>query len=659
MRRFSIKSILLSLLVVSSLALVFHPPAVVRGQILPFVGVWSDTYSSSNVTDASLGLGSTLTFEVNVTDAPNFNGYEFTLFYDPGFLKAQSIDFTTGTVFSAPFVARNDLGSAGIVAVSVVNLGSIFSGGSGTLLHLKFLVTGVGVSPLTLAAGIGSPSTGAQSWTRLVMGLQPIDVVTSDGYFKNEGSPLGPESSFTFDPISPLLGETVIFDGSSSFDHDNDTGPNGGLASYGWDFGDGFSTTTTFPVMSHRFGMFQPPPGYAGKFSVRLTVTDSNDMFEAMIVHTVDVSTVLPSTADFDVSTTPDSVSFLPGGRLSASAFFQSVGGFKGNVAVTARVIPSIANGPFVSVSPSSVSVPIGLSAVSTVSVVTTISTIPGSYDVIVTGSNGLLSRSSIISLSVVKTSVFPTISVRSSFTSGSSTPLKIDSTGNPSVDVVLAHGVVRSTNPGQIFAQVNVTNTGTVTFSSLHVTQRLPVDWVLSPQTSQSNARIHVYFQFENGTLLEITGQVSITLSGLNPQTIDLVIPDLTKSLAGKPLNQGESILLSAKLEYGLVGKVLSPGTFPLTYTSEAQATAWMQVSFTGIKASASSSASFNANAKLMGDVNGDHEVDIVDLALVGYFFGSKLGSPTWNSAADIDNNRRIDIQDLAIVGFSFGDSY
>jgi len=57
-----------------------------------------------------------------------------------------------------------------------------------------------------------------------------------------------------------------------------------------------------------------------------------------------------------------------------------------------------------------------------------------------------------------------------------------------------------------------------------------------------------------------------------------------------------------------------------------------------------------------LVGDVNGDCKVDIVDLAKVGAAFGSTPSSPNWNPAADLDHNGKVDIVDLVIVASRFG---
>ena len=61
-------------------------------------------------------------------------------------------------------------------------------------------------------------------------------------------------------PYSGILGEPVFFDGSGSYD------PDGTIASYAWDFGDGSSGTG--PTPTHTYD--------AGTFTVSLTVTDDD-----------------------------------------------------------------------------------------------------------------------------------------------------------------------------------------------------------------------------------------------------------------------------------------------------------------------------------------------------------------------------------------------
>lgn len=631
---------------------------------LPVVGVWSDSYGSANVTDTTLVVGSMVTFEMNVTGAPPFNGYELTLYYDPGYLKAQSDDFATGTVFNAPLVAKNDLSQPGTVAVAVVNLGSSFNLGSGTLFHITFLVTNIGVSPLTLAQGIGNPGVGAQSWTRLVLGFATIDVTTTDGYFKNDLSRTGPVPVFNTTPTNPLQGETIIFDSSASFDPENMTGPSRGISQYIWDFGDGTSFGTLFPAISHRFGGIQPV-GFTGNFSVRLTVVNNNNrVFEGMITDRLAVSTNPPPATNFGLATIEGGdgsppIVFGSGGSSTSSVAVQSLGGFQGNVSVTSLVVPTVPDGPDVSFAPSLLQVSSGSRVQTFMTVTTSLNTPPGNYGIIITGNGGGLSNSILVSLTILKSTSFPRITVRNFFTDGSGSRLPVDSTGSPSVNVVLAHGTVRSTNPGQVLAWTNLTNTGTVSFSSLRMETQLPSDWTVSQPNQHSVKDVFVFFEFGNRTILDITRSVSVSVSGSSPETVDLTVNNLTGTPAGTTLDPHDSLLLSVKLDYALVGTRHLPSNFPVTYQTNAIGIAWSLENFAGVTVSATGSAIFNANAKVLGDVNGDLTVNILDLALVAYSFNSTPGTANWNPAANLEGSGKIDIGDLAIVASNFGDSY
>ena len=55
--------------------------------------------------------------------------------------------------------------------------------------------------------------------------------------------------------------------------------------------------------------------------------------------------------------------------------------------------------------------------------------------------------------------------------------------------------------------------------------------------------------------------------------------------------------------------------------------------------------------------DLNGDGTVDIVDVAIVAFSFGSGLGSPNYNPSADLDANGTVNINDVAIAAFYFAD--
>lgn len=57
-----------------------------------------------------------------------------------------------------------------------------------------------------------------------------------------------------------------------------------------------------------------------------------------------------------------------------------------------------------------------------------------------------------------------------------------------------------------------------------------------------------------------------------------------------------------------------------------------------------------------LAGDFNGDGIVNILDIAMVGRAFGSKLGEPNFNDVVDMDDNGIINIVDVAVVAKEFG---
>ena len=82
-----------------------------------------------------------------------------------------------------------------------------------------------------------------------------------------------PTASFVYSPSSPIAGETVTFDASSSYD------PDGYISNYTWNFGDGNMTTVANPTITHIYAA-------EGKYTVTLTVEDNdaaNDSAEATV----------------------------------------------------------------------------------------------------------------------------------------------------------------------------------------------------------------------------------------------------------------------------------------------------------------------------------------------------------------------------------------
>jgi len=58
----------------------------------------------------------------------------------------------------------------------------------------------------------------------------------------------------------------------------------------------------------------------------------------------------------------------------------------------------------------------------------------------------------------------------------------------------------------------------------------------------------------------------------------------------------------------------------------------------------------------KIMGDLNGDGQVDIRDLAVLAKAFGSYPGHPRWDPNADLNKDNMVDIRDIAMAAMNFG---
>ncbi len=200
-------------------------------------------------------------------------------------------------------------------------------------------------------------------------------------------------------------------------------------------------------------------------------------------------------------------------------------------------------------------------------------------------------------------------IAVTDFFTDAGLNPLPLDPNSNPSLTVVQARNVIRSTNPGEILAWVQVSNTGHIPLQSLTVTDTLPIDWQISPPWSPSVGAIHVYFGNSSSlaTNLEITDPSTITVSTSNPEIVSVAIPNFNNTAIGQPLQPGQSILVSVKLSYGLTKTTQVFTSFPLTYTDSASASAFAQPSFTGSGASGTGSAFFVAYLNVVGNPAND----------------------------------------------------
>jgi hypothetical protein len=62
------------------------------------------------------------------------------------------------------------------------------------------------------------------------------------------------------------------------------------------------------------------------------------------------------------------------------------------------------------------------------------------------------------------------------------------------------------------------------------------------------------------------------------------------------------------------------------------------------------------NIKVKILGDINGDGKVDIMDVLVVAKAFGSYPGHERWNPEADLNMDNKIDIKDIFLVAKNYG---
>lgn len=208
-----------------------------------------------------------VTFNVNltVTNVTDLYSYDVNLTW-PG-TKSYPIFDSVPAVVSGGFLAQgasenfgNETSSYnGYVRITSTRMGSSNGvNGSGTLATITFHVndTMTGNCTIIISYSLLTNSTGGT--------IVPTPV---NGIFHTDK----PVAVFSYTPHIPVANVTdVAFDASASYDPDNMTAPNSGIANYTWDFGDPSNSTTptlTNPRTSHLY----ENPGF---YNVNLTVTD-------------------------------------------------------------------------------------------------------------------------------------------------------------------------------------------------------------------------------------------------------------------------------------------------------------------------------------------------------------------------------------------------
>jgi PKD repeat protein len=243
--------------------------------------------------------GQYFTINVTVSDVTDLYSWGFKLKWSLGLLEVDAENITEG-----PFLKQG--GTTALVRKNYTNyidvgctlLGSILGvNGSGTLASVTFKVLETGSATLDLYDVSLIDSTGVQ-----VIGDWKYKDSPDDGYF----STTLPVARFTYTPHPaqypwrPIVNETITFNATESYDpNDPYESTPGGIASYKWDFGDGNITTTTNPIITHRY--IKP-----GDYKVTLDVTDgegeTNVEEQALLIQLHDINVTSVTVAPTEVS---------------------------------------------------------------------------------------------------------------------------------------------------------------------------------------------------------------------------------------------------------------------------------------------------------------------------------------------------------------------
>jgi PKD repeat protein len=206
--------------------------------------------NSTGGTTLTANPGETFNVSIIVINVEALYTFNFTLKYPGGYpsplLKFNAlfdIDFQLGP-------STNDQLEGTITVNGTKPIGG--TTGNLTLAIITFAVTNPGMCSLPLIGWTLLNTTGANISASAIAAV----------FFSTR-----PVANFTCPQYAVANMTDVLFDASESYDPDNMTAPNRGIATYTWNFDDGNTTTVTSPTITHPFES-------VGRCNVNLTVTD-------------------------------------------------------------------------------------------------------------------------------------------------------------------------------------------------------------------------------------------------------------------------------------------------------------------------------------------------------------------------------------------------
>ncbi|MFQ5999426.1 MAG: PKD domain-containing protein [Candidatus Bathyarchaeia archaeon] len=517
-----------------------------------------------------------------------------------------------------------------------------------------------------------------------------------------------PVASFTYSPATPIVGETVTFNASLST-------PNGGtITSYDWDFGDGNSANVNVSTTTHVYTT-------AGTYNVTLTVTDSENLTDttwtlitvrdypvASFTHTPDRPLVNENVTFDASSSTPNGGSITSyfwdfgdgsnGTGVIVTHAYATIGNYNVTLTVTdsesltdtawdileVRKLP-VATFTYSPAAPlegetvtfnASLSTPNGgtivsytwdfgdgSSPVTEADPITTHNyTTFGTYNVTlnITDSEDLTDTYwDTIRILIAPTANFtysptmPVINQTVTFNAsasydpdGSSIVSYTWDFGDGSSPVTEADPITTHnyTAEGTYNVTLTVTDDDALTDTMWKLVTVYTFVYVHDVAIISVTASAEVYV----GDIVNIT--VVVKNEGTAVETFSVTVYYNGMSVETKTVKD-----LLAGSEATLTFNWNTTGVTVGSYTISAQASV-----VSGETDTADNSLTDGiVKVKIMGDINGDGTVDIVDIVTIALAFGSSPGDPNWNPDADLNGDGTVDIIDIVMAAIHFGETW
>lgn len=301
-----VKKLLLSLLLLILILVSISSPFMIkRGWALPSATrVYVDP-----ATPIVLDPGGIFTVDIKIEGAEHVAGWQIELYYDSEILFTQQHPsdptkqwVTVGDFLTSPFPLTASV-APGHVGAGTWSFSE--SSGSGTLASVKFEVIGTGRTLLDLRDTIIRDGLLDEGQPPEEDGEFHTTIPRAEFFYSTEDHPV---TTPGVQPIlNPVVNETVTFNatffekgaGQYKGSYDPDTmkpeDPDGEIASYAWDFGDGDTTTVVDPVITHAYDS-------TGPYTVNLTVTDNENKKDSF--HR-SLQVVIHDLAIIDIEVTP------------------------------------------------------------------------------------------------------------------------------------------------------------------------------------------------------------------------------------------------------------------------------------------------------------------------------------------------------------------